>query len=54
MDSREWHLFAEKVMDAMSADKEGIYKDMRPEIEKRLFEANPDKNNVLESKQADD
>ena len=41
-------------MNAMAADKNGIYKDMRSEIEKRLFEANPDKNDFLESKQTDD
>ena len=54
MDSREWHLFANKVMDALSADKDGIYEDIRPEIEKRLFESNPDKDNFFQSDQNDD
>ena len=43
MDSRAWALFADKVLGALAADEDGLFADMRPEIERRLFEADPDK-----------
>lgn len=43
MDSRAWVLFADKVMGALAADEDGLFADMRPEIERRLFGADPDK-----------
>ena len=44
MDSRAWYVFADKVLGAMAADREGLFADLRPEIERRLFEADPDKD----------
>ena len=43
MDSRSWILFSDKVLAALAADHEGLFADLRPEIERRLFEADPDK-----------
>ena len=43
MDRRAWILFSDKVLGALAADREGIFSDLRPEIERRLFDADPDK-----------
>ena len=43
MDRRAWILFSEKVLGALAADRDGLFSDLRPEIERRLFDADPDK-----------